>query len=82
MTNLTVDSEEQLSKCKDYEQYWKNINSSSETAVLPSVEDATQWLSSYRETSGLHLQALVCGSLHLVGAVMATLNLTADNLYE
>ena len=82
MTNFTVDSEEQLANCNNYEQYWKKVDYSGETVVLRSVEDATQWLNSYRETSGLHLQILVCGSLHLVGAVMATLNLTANNLYE
>ena len=82
MTNFTVDTEEQLNNCKEYEQHWKNINSRGETVIHPSVEEATQWLSSYREREGLHLQVLVCGSLHLVGAVMATLNLTADNLYE
>ena len=80
MVNFTVDSEEQLAKCNEYEQYWKNINSTTETAILPSVEEAAQWLSSSGERSGVHLQVLVCGSLHLVGAVMATLNLTADNL--
>lgn len=82
MTNYAVDAEEQLNNCKQYQQHWKNIHSSGETVVLPSVEEATQWLGSYRDREGLHLQVLTCGSLHLVGAVMATLNLTADNLYE
>ena len=82
MTNHTVNPEEQFDNCKNYEQHWKEIASSSETMALPSVEDATQWLNDYREKSGLHLQVLVCGSLHLVGAVMATLSVTADNLYE
>lgn len=80
MTNFTVDSEEQLARCKGYQQYWKDLNSSSETTVLPSVEDAMQWIDSYGERSGTHVQVLVCGSLHLVGVVMATLKLTVDNL--
>lgn len=82
MTNYTVNPEEQLANCTNYERHWKEITSSSEIAALPSVEDATQWVNDYMERSGLHLQVLVCGSLHLVGAVMATLNVTADNLYE
>ena len=82
MALLTVDTEEQLAKYNEYEQYWKNISPSTETAILPSVEDTARWLSSSMERSGLHLQVLVCGSVSLVGVVMATLNLTADNLYE
>ena len=76
-----METEEQLAKCYEYEQYWKNISSSTETAVLPSVEDTAQWLSSSRERSGAHLQVLVCGSVRLVGVVMASLNLTTDDLY-
>lgn len=82
MTNFTTDFQEQFTRCKDYEQYWRDKSTLSETIVLPSVRDAAQWLGSYKERTGLHVQVLVCGSLHLVGAVMATLNLTADNLHE
>lgn len=83
MTNYTVNPEEQFDKCKSYEENWKDTTPSCETAALRSVEDAVQWLNDYRERSPeLHLQVLVCGSLHLVGAVMATLSITADNLYE
>jgi len=80
--NFTVNAEEQLANCKTYEQYWRNISGSSETAVLPSAEDAIHWLNDYRERSSLHVQVLVCGSLHLVGAAMATLHLTANDLCE
>ena len=83
MTNYIVNPEEQFAKCKSYEENWKDATPSCETAALRSVEDAVQWLNDYRERSPeLHLQVLVCGSLHLVGAVMATLSITADNLYE
>ena len=81
MANLTVDTAEQLAKCNEYEQQWKNISPSTETAVLPSVKDTAQWLNRSRERSGVHLQVLVCGSVSLVGVVMASLNLTADDLY-
>lgn len=80
MTNFTVDPEEQLANCKAYERYWRDINPSCETNVLPSFEDVTHWF--VKEKSGSHVQALVCGSLHLVGAAMATLHVTANNLYD
>ena len=49
MTNHTVNPEEQFDNCKNYEQHWKEIASSSETMAFPSVEDATQWLNDYRK---------------------------------
>ena len=51
------------------------------TAVLPSINDALVWVEglSLAEKSS-HIQLLLTGSLHLVGAALRTLGYTVDDV--
>jgi len=83
MTNLTVTPAEQLQRCKDNEQIWREVHPSSQSTTVRSVNDAVDWINTMTAREGTnHLQVLVCGSLHLVGAVMTSLDITNDYMYE
>ena len=51
------------------------------TKVFENISQAIEWVEELREkNSGIYLQLLVCGSLHLVGGVMKTLGYDANNV--
>lgn len=78
-----------MKRCHDNEAAWRKLmidqggssESSCVTAVLPSVNDALVWVEGLSlSEKGSHIQLLLTGSLHLVGAALRTLGYTVDDV--
>ena len=79
-----------MKRCHDNEAAWRKLvigqNGSSEepscvTAVLPSINDALVWVEGLSlSKTDFHVQLLLTGSLHLVGAALRTLGYTVDDV--
>ena len=50
------------------------------TKVFTCISEATEWIGGVRDQR-VHVQVLVCGSLHLVGGVMKIIGCTAEKLF-
>ena len=81
-TNRTITTKQQLERCHYNQQCWKTIHPTSQTISLRSVSDAVNQINEMTIEGTNHVQVLVCGSLHLVGAVMTSLDITNDHIYS
>ncbi|KAJ8070391.1 hypothetical protein OCU04_000767 [Sclerotinia nivalis] len=74
--NLSYDpkSISELTMQKAFAEKWRSLDSSPDTdvQVLPSVEDAFEYVRSL-STDDAHAQALITGSVHLVGRALGSL---------
>lgn len=59
---------------KAFAEKWRSLDSSPDTdvKVLPSIEDAFEYVRSL-STDDAHAQALITGSVHLVGRALGSL---------
>lgn len=48
--------------------------------VFTCISEAIEWIGGVKDQQ-IHVQVLVCGSLHLVGGVMKLIGCTAEKLY-
>lgn len=72
----TID--EKLTLQKNLAESWSQLNSSIdnyETHVFLSIEESVKWIIEYYQQTNREIQVLITGSLHLVGGVMAVLNI-------
>jgi folylpolyglutamate synthase len=61
-----------MSVQKDFAEVWTKLDSTAEVAVIPSIEDALEYVQELQDPSGM-VQIFVTGSAHLVGGVLALL---------
>ncbi|GES91256.1 FolC bifunctional protein [Rhizophagus clarus] len=71
--------DEKLTSQNNLSESWNQLNSSvednHETHVFSSIEESVKWIVEYHRQTNREIQVLVTGSLHLVGGVMAVLNI-------
>lgn len=70
--------DEKLTLQKKLAESWNQLNSSvdnHETHVFSSIEESVKWIIEYHQQTDREIQVLITGSLHLVGGVMAVLNI-------
>jgi len=80
--NFTISTKEQLDRCQYNQQCWMEVQPSCQTTSLQSVSEAVNWINKMTTQRTNHIQVLVCGSLHLIGAVMTSLDITNDHMYS
>jgi folylpolyglutamate synthase len=61
-----------MSVQKAFAEAWAKLDSTAEVAVLPSIEDAFEYVQKLQDPSG-KVQIFVTGSTHLIGGVLALL---------
>ena len=87
-TNFKVCTENLLSRCQDNALLWKQLHEQStntprlvnEPLTFNSISDAVNWVDG-AIPNDCHTQVLVCGSLYLVGGVLASLGYSTDSLF-
>lgn len=78
MQSNSITSDEKLTLQKNLAESWRQLNSSidnHETHVFLSIEESVKWIIEYYQQTNRKIQVLITGSLHLVGGVMAVLNI-------
>jgi folylpolyglutamate synthase len=61
-----------MSVQKAFAEAWTKLDSTAEVAILPSIEDALEYVKKLQDPSGV-VQIFVTGSIHLVGGMLALL---------
>jgi folylpolyglutamate synthase len=72
---ITID---ELTLQNNLAKSWNQLNSSinnHKTHVFSSIEESVKWIIEYYQQTNREIQVLITGSLHLVGGVMAVLNI-------
>ena len=91
-TNVKLNPTQVCSRCQENALLWKRLHShgegrsdtprlSNEPVVFDSISDAIGWVGGV-SSPDTHLQVLVCGSLYLVGGVLASLGYNTDTLLQ
>ena len=89
-TNFKVCTEDLHQRCLDNALLWKRLHDHPDTPsvrneprIFTSISDAINWVGGVASNDkSTHVQVLVCGSLHLVGGVLASLGYNTDTLLQ
>jgi folylpolyglutamate synthase len=61
-----------MSVQKGFAEEWMKLDRMAEVTVLPSIEDALEYVKKLQDPSGM-VQVFVTGSIHLIGGMLALL---------
>ena len=61
-----------MSVQRAFAEAWTKLDSTAEVTVLPSIEDALEYVQKLQDPSGM-VQIFVTGSTHLIGGMLALL---------
>lgn len=61
-----------MSVQKSFREAWTKLDSTAEVIVLPSIEDALEYVQKIQDPRGM-VQVFVTGSTHLIGGMLALL---------
>ncbi|CAG8544654.1 1461_t:CDS:2, partial [Scutellospora calospora] len=81
LQNNTIKIDENLTWQKTLAEIWPTIISkskTSETHIFPTIQNTIDWILEHCKESEREVQVLVTGSLHLVGGVMAVLEIDVN----